>query len=69
MAGSEDSFSQAPVEYLKGSLALGFCAGRKPMQGSPGKDSIQEDNKEDRRSNYSMKSQHIIKALTIQLEI
>ena len=27
VAGSEDSFGQAPEEYLKGSIALGFARG------------------------------------------
>ena len=69
VAGSEDPLGRAPEEHMKGSTALGFRAGRKPMQGSPGKDSIQEDNKEDRRSNYSMHSQHVIKVLTAKLEL
>jgi hypothetical protein len=69
VAGSEDSFSQAPEEYMKGSIALGFRAGREPLQGSPGKDSIHEDSEEDRRSNYSMDSQHMIRALTAKLEL
>ena len=69
VAGSEDSFSQAPNTCLKDSTAFGYRAGREPMQGSPGKDSIQEDSEDDRRSNCSMDSQHMINALKAQLAV
>jgi len=69
VAGSEDSFSQAPNTCFKDSTVFGFRAGREPMQGSPGKDSIQEDSEDDRRSNCSLDSQHMINVLKAKLAV
>ena len=70
-SSTDESGAQSPPrKYLKGpAVALVCRAGREPMLGSPGKDSIQEDIDEDRRSVASNESATKVRLLQATLDV